>query len=421
MPAATEDDAALESEATDGGRARWIGRPAVAVGDDLDADEQPEPTDLTDVRLVAEGGRDVLEDPAAERRRAVGQTFCAEYADRRASGRKVDRVAHERRRVCAGCPVAHETRPADDGRDRHPAADPLAGRHEIRNDAPVLGRPEPAGPPEPRLDLVEDQYHAVAVAQLAEPGKEPVRRDDDPAVALDGLDDDRRDRSESRRRVLEGVTNELESGLAGRLARPQGPAVGIRVGQEMGVRVAPDGRPDGGLAGEPDDTAAAPEIAARERDDLAAAGQRPCELQSRVVGVRAGQPEEHAIESWRRDVEKRLLEPDAGLADRRRRDVPGTPGLVADGGDDRRVAVADRRRREARTEVDEPVAVRICQDRAERLINHERVVRARRPRSRAFDGPHAGDHASRAWPRVGRDDPRRTRRDRRLAAHGSSS
>src|SRR4051812_33401447 len=240
MPAATEDDAALESGATDGGRARWIGRPAVAVGDDLDADEQPEPTDLTDVRLVAEGGRDVLEDPAAERRRAVGQTFVAEYADRRASGRKVDRVAHERRRVRAGSPVAHEPRPPDEGRDRHSAADPFSGRHQVRHDAPALRSPEPAGPTEPRLDLVDDQDHAVAVAQLAEPREEPVGGDAAPAVALDGLDDDRRDRSESRRRVLEGVTNELESGLAGRLARPQGPAVGIRGGQEMGVRVAPD-------------------------------------------------------------------------------------------------------------------------------------------------------------------------------------
>ena len=85
---------------------------------------------------------------------------------------------------------------ADSGQ---PAADPLADGHEVRHDAPVLGRPGPARPPEPALDLVEDEDGAVAVAQLAQAGEEAVGWDDDAAVALDRLDDDRRRPVRSRR------------------------------------------------------------------------------------------------------------------------------------------------------------------------------------------------------------------------------
>ena len=113
-------------------------------------------------------------------------------------GGEVDGVAHERRGVRAGRPVAHERGAPDDRRHGQPAADALADGHQVRDDAPVLGRPGPAGPPEPALDLVEDEDDAVAIAQLAQPGEEAVGRDDDAAVALDRLDDDRRDAARSR-------------------------------------------------------------------------------------------------------------------------------------------------------------------------------------------------------------------------------
>ena len=139
-----------------------------------------------------------------------------------------------------GPPVAHERLAPDDRRDGHPATDPLADRHQVRDDAPVVGRPGPTGPPEARLDLVEDEDRAVTVAQLAQPGQEPVRRDDDAAVALDRLDDDRRDRPDAGGRILQRVTDQGQR-LAHRPRRPARAAseYAIRVGQELGVGSSP--------------------------------------------------------------------------------------------------------------------------------------------------------------------------------------
>ena len=64
--------------------------------------------------------------------------------------------------------------------------------------------------PKPHWISSKMRTDAVAVAQLAQAGEEPVRRDDDAAVALDRLDDDRRDRADARRRVLERVADERE-------------------------------------------------------------------------------------------------------------------------------------------------------------------------------------------------------------------
>ena len=79
----------------------------------------------------------------------------------------------------------------------------------------------------------------MAIAQLAEPGEEAVGWDDDAAVALDRLDDDGGDRSDPGGRILERMPDERERHLAGTVARAERPAIRIRVGQEVGVRVAP--------------------------------------------------------------------------------------------------------------------------------------------------------------------------------------
>ena len=103
------------------------------------------------------------------------------------------------------------------------------------------------------------------------------------------------------------------------------PAVGVRVGQEVGVRVATDLRPDRGLAVEPDHAAAATEVATREGDDLTAARSRPRQLERCVVRVRSRHAEQDAVEPRRRDADECLLEGDPLLADRRRGDVAGSP------------------------------------------------------------------------------------------------
>ena len=116
----------------------------LAVGHELDADEQPEAADLADARL------------AAERDRSRSSARAPSVADRSASrssrstpiaaepGGEVDRVRHERRGVRARRPVRHERRAADDRRHGQPAADALADGHQVRHDAPVLRRPTSA-------------------------------------------------------------------------------------------------------------------------------------------------------------------------------------------------------------------------------------------------------------------------------------
>ena len=279
----------------------------------------------------------------------------------------------------------------DDRRQGQPTADALADGHEVRDDVPVLGRPGPARPPEAALDLVEDEDRAVAVAQLAQPGEEAVGWDDDAAVALDRFDDDGGDRSDPGGRILQRVPDERERHLAGAVARAQRPAIRIRVGQEVGVRVAPGRSPHPRLAVEADDPAAATEVAAREGDDLVPPGQRPGQLERGVVGVRAAQPEQDPIEPGRRDRHERLLERDARLARRRGRDVAEPPDLVADGGHDRRMGMADGGRGEAAGQVDEAVAVRVGQRRAGRRLDDERRIVRAGPRPGALDRAHPLD------------------------------
>src|SRR4029078_3532295 len=103
------------------------------------------------------------------------------------------------------------------------------------------------------------------------------------------------------------MPDERPRAVSGGLARAEGPAVRVGVGQEVGVRLAPDRCADCCLAGEPDDPAATPEIASREGDDLAPAGRRAGELERRIVRVRARQPEEDAVEAGWGDVEECFL------------------------------------------------------------------------------------------------------------------
>ena len=192
------------------------------------------------------------------------------------------------------------------------------------------------------------------------------------------------------------------------VARAERPAIRIRVGQEVGIRVAPDRCAHPRLAVEADDPAAATEVAAREGDDLVPPGQRPGQLERGVVGVRAAQPEQHPIEPGRRDRHERLLERDPRLAHRRGRDVAQPPDLVADGGHDRRMAMADGRRREAAGEVDEAIPVRVGQRRADRGLDDERRIVRAGPRPGALDRAHPLDDPGR--PRTGvRQADRRAR------------
>ena len=77
-------------------------------------------------------------------------------------------------------------------RHREAAADALGDRHDVGRDArPFIGE-ELAGAADAALDLVEDQQQAVLVAELAQAPQRLRREDADAALALHGLEQDRR-------------------------------------------------------------------------------------------------------------------------------------------------------------------------------------------------------------------------------------
>ena len=103
----------------------------------------------------------------------------------------------------AGREHVHDLARGDKGRHRqHAAAERLAQDDAVGADALVLEREPGAGAAEARLHLVEDQQHAVRVADAAQPGEEARGRHDDAGLALDRLDQHRR--RVRRDRALDG-------------------------------------------------------------------------------------------------------------------------------------------------------------------------------------------------------------------------
>jgi hypothetical protein len=139
----------------------------------------------------------------------------------------------------------------------------------------------------------------MRIGQRPQAFEEAVWRTDDAAVALDRLDDDRRQRPDAGPGVLQRVADKAEGGVPGasRTAELLGPAIRVGVGEEMGIGVKADTRADRRLAVEPDDPAGSPEVAARERQDLATPGPAASQLDGRVVGVGTTDPQQDAIEA----------------------------------------------------------------------------------------------------------------------------
>ena len=117
----------------------------------------------------------------------------SEQFDRGEGGGAGHRVTAVGRAVRARPPGLEQLRPRDQGPERHPGGDPLRRQQDVRLHAPVLHRPHPPRTTRAGLDLVGDQEDPVLVADLSEPLEEPILGHDVPALALDRLDDDRRD------------------------------------------------------------------------------------------------------------------------------------------------------------------------------------------------------------------------------------
>ena len=119
------------------------------------------------------------------------------------------RIAAEGRAVRSGSEDVHDLAARDEGRDRqHTAAERLAQHQAVRPGTLMLEREPGAGAAEAGLDLVEDQEHAIRIAQPPHAHKPARGRNDDARLALDRLDEHRdrcgRDRPLDRGEIAKG-------------------------------------------------------------------------------------------------------------------------------------------------------------------------------------------------------------------------
>ncbi len=185
----------------------------------------------------------------------------------------------------------HDLAPAAHRAHRHPAADYLAERGEVRPD-PVARLRAALGDAETGHYLVENEDCAVPAAALAQRLEESRRRQHEVHVPRHRLDDHAGDRgaflveqAPERRRVVVGQ----DEGVRGDLGRHAGGAR-VAVGEGAGARL------DQQRVG-------MPVVAALELHDVAAAGEAAREAQRRHGGLRPGRDEAHELKRGHQPAE----------------------------------------------------------------------------------------------------------------------
>ena len=227
------------------------------------------------------------------------------------------------------------------------------------------------GAREAGLHLVGDEHDVVGAAPGQQCGQEALGGDDEPALALDRLDDDRgqvrradllvdhRDRP-ARGQLTVGGQFLAELGVAERVGQ-RGP---VDLGCEGAETVLVGHR----LGGQRHREVGTPVVGVVERHHRLFAGVTAGDLDGVLDGFGAGVEQRGAFLIAPR------CEPVEGFGDR---DVPlvgrdhetgvgEVRGLVADGRDDPGGGVTDRGDRDSGAEVDEPVAVDVLDDATER-------------------------------------------------------
>src|SRR5512146_504795 len=139
----------------------------------------------------------------------LDQAFLLDDAQRDEPDRRGQGITAESRAMRAGREYVHQLARAEKGRNRqHAAAQRLAEDQPVRADLLVLEGEPRAGASEAGLDLVDDEEDVVLVAERAHAREPAFGRDDDPAFALDRLDQHggglRRDRRFDRGEIAEG-------------------------------------------------------------------------------------------------------------------------------------------------------------------------------------------------------------------------
>ena len=237
------------------------------------------------------------------------------------------------------------------GPDGDAAAQGLGQGHQVGRHAVPFVCEQPAGAAHAGLHLVEHEQTAVAVGQLAQAGQEALGRGVDPALALYRLDQDR--------------------GSPVREQRLGGSEVSVRCVVDAGhqrFEALPVGGRSGGAHGEQRASVEAPSKATiSKRSSPWSRWEAARELESGLVCFAAGVAEEHPV---RERVPHQLLgQLDLGPGAVEVRDVPDQMGLLFERAHQRRVAVAQERRRDAPHQVQVAIAVGVLDPAA--LPSHE--------------------------------------------------
>ncbi len=289
-----------------------------------------------------------------------------------------------------------DLRASDDGGERHAGRQRLADRDEVGDDALVLHGPELAGAPEAGLDLVDDEYDAVLIAEPAQAAEEALGGHDEAALAQDGLDDDGGHvlrRHVGQQHLVEARQGVLRQ-LVGRHADRRPVGIGQRGVEDVGGEGADPGaqRPVLAVEGQAQQSAAVEAVL--EADDAAPLGEGAGELDGVLDGLGAAVEERgfaRALEAGgfhqlAADLEIPRIGADveAGVQELAR--------LLAQGGHHLRVAMADVDGADAPGEIDVSLAVGVPNGGVVRPLGDDFGVA----------GPAGGDELGALRPKRGR-------------------
>jgi hypothetical protein len=349
-----------------------------------------------------------IHDGRAGAHRGSKQVLALDLVEHRQGRGRGDRVPTVGAAETADVHRIHQVGATGDRADREPATERLRARHDVGLHALLDDREPRARTPHPRLDLVGDEDDPIRVTEIGDPLDEPGGRHDEPALALDRLEDHRGDV------VLPDVLVHLVERVGERfVGAPVGPAwppvrVGERQAVDLGGERAHPLLVGHHLRGErhPQQRASVERVV--ERDDGRPTGRLAGDLHGVLDGLGAGIGEHRlGLAVDRRDRVEPLGELDVGLVGRDvETGVRLELRLPLDGRDHFRCRVAHVQDRDASREVDQPVAVDVFDDRAGRSGRHDRmeVGDARRHRRRAPCEPlltlgpgYLGDQLALLW------------------------
>ena len=352
----------------------------LAVLHEVDREHEPEAACVADDPVLRLQLLETSEEVRPHLRGVRGEPFLKkiESGERGSAGDGVSAIGAS---MAARAPLK-ELVAGDDRREGHPRGDALREDDDVGVEIEMLGGEELPGAPHPRLDLVGDEEDPVLVGEGSKLREEFLLGDEVAALPLDRLHDDGRDlfrRGDALEKRLLQVVEAFDVAGLGRLAHRT--SIALRVVRvvhlgEHGTVALPLHR----LArGEGHRAHRSSMKCPEEGDDLLPLGPEPRELDRGLDRFRPGIGEEDPWAASATPDGRHLREPLRELRDRpgvevRRTHVEELSRLLADGGDDPRMAMARRADGDARGEVEEAVPVGVGHHHPRGLLDHQGIV-----------------------------------------------